>query len=126
MEYAENRSLYPKQIEALRVIANEAHGNAAQDLDFIIENMTYKVSKASFQFTLRALIKRGLVEKVGRQVINGKSRRMLRITELGRHKLALEDSNFRTSKPADPKTCETDEIEITDKLLSEINAKLKI
>ncbi len=120
VEYASNYPLYPKQVEALRVIANEANGNAPQSLDAIISNMTYTVTKQSFQFTLRSLIKRGLVEKVGRQTSYGKSRRMIKITELGRHKLALEDTRFVTSKPADPKTCEMDEVEKTDKLMKQI------
>lgn len=124
IEYAYNYPLYPKQIEALRVIANEENGNAPQDLDAILENLTYKVTKQSFQFTLRSLIKRGLVEKVGRKVINGKSRRMLKITELGRHKLAVESTVFASSKAADPKVCMMDEVEKTNKLIAEIEAAL--
>ena len=120
VEYASNYPLYPKQVEALRVIANEANGNAPQDLDTILSHMTYAVTKQSFQFTLRSLIKRGLVEKVGRKTIYGRSRRMLKVTELGRHKLALEDTSFVTSKPADPKTCEMDEVERTNKLMKQL------
>lgn len=124
IEYAYNYPLYPKQVEALRVIANEENANEPQDLDSILEKLTYKVSKQSFQFTLRSLISRGLVEKVGRKVINGKSRRMLKVTELGRHKLSLESVMFGTSKAADPKTCMADEIEKTDKLIEEITRSL--
>ena len=124
IEYGMNLPLSNKQIEALRVIANEENGNEPQDLDTVLSRLTYKTTKPSFQFTVRSLIKRGLIEKRSCETLRKKSRRFLAVTELGRHKLSAE--TYRASKPADPKTCGFDEVEKTDRLIAEIFAKFKV
>jgi hypothetical protein len=116
--YANNTPMTAKQLEALRVIANVDNGGEAQDLDSIISLLRYKTTKQSFQFTIRSLIKRELITKLDRECVRGKSRRLLAITPLGMNKLYSEDK--LAEKPADPKTCQVDEVAKTDRLLAEI------
>ena len=121
--YALNYPLVDKQYAALRVIANSENDGQPQTLDEIISRLPYDTTKPSFQFTLRALIKRGLVEKMPRQVVNGKSRRLIRVTPLGLHKIVTEA--WRATLPADLRTCQPDEVAKTDRLLKEIEEKFK-
>lgn len=107
-----------KQLEVIRVIANFDEGGKPLDLDTVISRLPYETTKMAFQFVLRGLIKRELVEKLERQSARGKSRRFLTVTPLGLHR--LESEFKRTHKPADRKTCEIDEIRETDKLLAQI------
>ena len=121
--YALNYPLVDKQYAALRVIANSENDGQPQTLDEIISRLPYDTTKPSFQFTLRALIKRGVVEKMPRQVVNGKSRRLIRVTPLGLHKIVTE--TWRATLPADLRTCQPDEVAKTDRLIKEIEEKFK-
>lgn len=118
IDYANNYPLVQKQFDALKVIANEKNGCAPMSLDDVIASLSYETTKASFQFTLRSLIKRGLVEKLPRQNIGGKSRRLLQVTPLGLHKIKTE--YMRDVKSADYRTCMIDEIAKTDRMIAEL------
>lgn len=87
-----NRLTY-KQMNCLVVIArgNPGMGETwAQfaDLDEILERIDYKTSKDSLQFTLRALIGRRLIRKVGMECRRGRQRVLFELTELGRTLIA--------------------------------------
>lgn len=117
--YGTNYPLTWKMVEALKVISNEENDHAPQTLDEVLSKLPYKVTKQAFQFTLRALIKRGLVRKLKRVKRDKKSRRMLQITPIGCHKLVTE--SWAAELAADAKTCEVDEVEKTNRLLRRIS-----
>ena len=73
-----------KQIEQMRVICAGNPDGTDLDLDQILERLTYGPSKQSFQFSLRALEKKGLIEDTGRELRRGRSRRVIAPTGLGR------------------------------------------
>lgn len=120
-DYAQSYPMTPKMYMALEVIANRDNDCEPQTLDSILAQLPYAPTKQAFQFTLRSMIKRGWVEKLNRKCVDGKSRRMLRITVMGLHKLSSE--KFIAMKAADSKTCLVDEIERTDKLIAKIKAE---
>jgi hypothetical protein len=122
-DYGNNLSLTEKAIEALRVISNAENNGMPIDLDTVLSRLAFHPTKQAFQFTLRALIKRGLVEKVGTAVIRGKRRRLLKITMLGLHK--MHSDSIRNISYADKKTCNEDETLKTDLLLKEIEDKFE-
>lgn len=112
-----------KQLEALRVIANEEHGGRAQDLDQIISRLSYKTTKQNFQFVVRSLIKRELIEKLECKTARGKKRRFLKITPLGLNR--LENEPKRADGIPDPKTSSVGERERTDRLIQDIEAQFE-
>lgn len=61
------------------------------DLDELLEVLPYKTTKQSIQFSIRALIKKGLVEKghTRQRSENRYHRRTLGLTTLGRAKAKL-------------------------------------
>lgn len=61
------------------------------DLDELLEVLPYKTTKQSIQFSIRALIKKGLVEKghTRQRSDNRHHRRTLGLTTLGRAKAKL-------------------------------------
>ena len=61
------------------------------DLDELLEVLPYKTTKQSIQFSMRALIKKGLVEKghTRQRSDNRYHRRTLGLTTLGRAKAKL-------------------------------------
>jgi len=68
-----------KQLELMRVITAQPE----TDLDEILELLRYVTSKQSLQFSIRALIKRGLVEKRGLVKRRGRARQVLAATAAG-------------------------------------------
>lgn len=63
------------------------------DLDQLLERLPYKTTKESLQFSIRALVNRGLVEKGDTELRRGRKRRTLRPTSM-----ALD--SLTTSAPA--------------------------
>ena len=55
--------LTTKQIELLTTIGRRNPDGAAVDLDQLIERLSYQPSKQSIQFSIRALIAHGLMQK---------------------------------------------------------------
>lgn len=75
--------LTEKQIEQLRVIGPGNPDGSDVDIDEILERLSYTTTKQSFQFSLRALINKGLVEKGPRVVRRGRERQTIKPTALG-------------------------------------------
>lgn len=121
--YAMCTPMTGKQLEVLRVIANKENGGRAQDIDRIISRLSYKTTKQSFQFVIRALIKRELIEKLDCKTARGKKRRFLKITSLGLNK--LENEPKRAEDIPDPKTTGVGERERTDRLIQELEEQFK-
>lgn len=72
-----------KQIELLTIIREGNPGGSLVDLDQLIERASYGPSKQSIQFSVRALIAKGLMEKAGPENRRGRSRVLFRITPAG-------------------------------------------
>lgn len=77
-------NLTAKQIELLRVIGAGNGPNNPCDLDEILERVRYETTKASLQFSIRALVGHGLIEKLPLEKRRGSQRRPIAVTELGR------------------------------------------
>jgi hypothetical protein len=76
--------LTTKQLELLRVIgAGNADGQPC-DMDEIVDFVRYETTKASLQFSIRALIKHGLIEKLPLVFRRGARRRPIGLTAAGR------------------------------------------
>lgn len=76
-------TLTEKQIEQLRVICPGNSDGTDLDIDEILERLSYRTTKNSFQFSLRALINKGLVVKGARAVRRGRERQTITPTPLG-------------------------------------------
>lgn len=121
--YAMHFPLTDKQIDALTVIANKDEGGKPLSLDEVIKRLSYSVTKQSFQFTLRSLIKRELVEKCDCEIVDRKRRRLLRITPLGLNRLHNE---LRRTEPAvNPLSVLVSEEQKTDELIEQIMQEYK-
>jgi len=53
------------------------------DLDEVIERVSYKPTKQSIQFSIRALVNHGLIEKGAQEKRRGRLRAIIRITPKG-------------------------------------------
>ena len=73
-----------KQIELMRVIVAGNGDNDPADLDEILERVRYATTKQSLQFSVRALIDHGLIEKRGTEKRRGRQRQVIAATKLGR------------------------------------------
>lgn len=78
------KSLSKKQIAILRILvrANPTDGTFC-DLDELLDRLPYKTTKESVQFSIRALEKRGLIEKKPLETRRGQGRRVLAPTIAG-------------------------------------------
>jgi hypothetical protein len=77
-----------KQLEIMKVVlaGNGTDGDAnliPVDLDELLERLGYQTTKASIQFSLRALIARGLMEKGEPENRRGRQRAIIKPTEKG-------------------------------------------
>lgn len=77
--------LTQKQVEVLRVIAAGNTDGTDADLDEILERVSYKPTKQAIQFSIRALIEHGLIEKTGAEKRRGRKRVLITATALGKH-----------------------------------------
>lgn len=75
--------LTEKQYEILRIIIKGVEGDYV-DLDQLLESLSYKTTKESMQFSIRALIKRRLIEKLPMECRRKRARVRYRITNEGR------------------------------------------
>lgn len=80
--------LTSKQIEIMRIL-KEGNGMDGDkpvpcDLDQLLERLPYTTTKDSIQFSIRALVKKELVEKKGIEVRRGRSRILLALTKSGK------------------------------------------
>lgn len=75
--------LTTKQIELLTTIGSRNPDGGAIDLDQLIERLSYKPSKQSIQFSIRALIAHALIQKDASEKRRGRTRTLLSLTALG-------------------------------------------
>jgi DNA-binding MarR family transcriptional regulator len=75
--------LTTKQRELMRVFVAGNGVDDVMDLDEVLENLEYDTTKQSLHFSIRALIKHGLVEKVGCEKRRGRRRQLLKVTPMG-------------------------------------------
>jgi repressor of nif and glnA expression len=76
--------LTAKQLELMRVITAANDDGTPCDMDQILERIRYHTTKDSLQFSLRVLIDRGLVKKLGIEKRRGAARRLITVTDEGR------------------------------------------
>jgi len=69
----------------MRVIIAGNDNGTPTDLDQVIERLKYETTKESVQFSIRALIKHGLIEKLGSDKRRGRRRVLIGATMLGNH-----------------------------------------
>ena len=72
-----------KQIELLKVVNAGNPDGTPTDLDELIERVSYKPTKQSIQFSIRALIAHGLIEKGTTEKRRGRMRAIIKITPAG-------------------------------------------
>lgn len=72
-----------KQIELLNTIGRRNPDGGAVDLDQLIERLTYKPTKQSVQFSIRALIAHGLIQKDTPEKRRGRTRTLISLTAQG-------------------------------------------
>ena len=77
--------LTSKQIELMRVITEANPDGTDIDLDQLIERLRYTTTQDSLQFSIRALIKRELIEKTGMEKRRDRRRILIRATDMGMH-----------------------------------------
>lgn len=77
------RLLTPKQLEVLMVIAKKNPDGSDVDLDELLERIPYETTKASMQFTIRAMVEGGCITKTGRAARRGRKRTTLQATAEG-------------------------------------------
>lgn len=86
-----------KQIELLNTIGRRNPDGSAVDLDQLIERLSYKPTKQSIQFSIRALIAHGLIQKDAPEKRRGRTRTLISLTEkggimVGKPKLSLVET----------------------------------
>ena len=86
------KSLTLKQMEALNFIVRGNPDGSFVDLDQMLERVSYRPTKAAFQFTIRTLIERGLIEKKGPEYRRAAKRIIYAPTMAGYE----ENRSFRT------------------------------
>jgi len=72
-----------KQLELMRVVIAKNEDGSPTDLDQIIDRINYATTKQSIQFTVRSLVKHGLIEKVGVEKRRDRQRVLIVSTDLG-------------------------------------------
>lgn len=96
--------LTSKQIQLLTVIAKGAGPGDPYDLDQILDNLGYETTKQSLQFSIRALIAKSLIMKMGMQKRRGRQRRVIAATPAGKAMVGIKDEPARDyiEVPEDP------------------------
>jgi len=72
-----------KQTKIMNTIVKGNPDGTFCDLDQLLNNLPYKTTKSSLQFSLRALIKKGFVEKGDLRKRDGQHRRIIKPTYKG-------------------------------------------
>ena len=68
-----------KQMILLSEVAKGQKDNELVDMDQLVDHISYRPSKESLHFSLRALIKQGFIEKAGLEQRRGKKRITFRL-----------------------------------------------
>lgn len=72
-----------KQMQIMNVIVKANEDGSFVDMDQLLERIPYETTKDSMQFSLRALISHKLITKGERESRRGRSRVIIKPTELG-------------------------------------------
>jgi len=91
--------LTTKQIELLTTIGRRNPDGAAVDLDQLIERLSYQPSKQSIQFSIRALIAHGLIQKDAPEKRRGRTRTLISLTEAGQIMIGKPKTSFVETIP---------------------------
>jgi DNA-binding MarR family transcriptional regulator len=91
--------LTTKQIELLTTIGRRNPDGAAVDLDQLIERLSYQPSKQSIQFSIRALIAHGLIQKDAPEKRRGRTRTLISLTEAGQIMIGKPKASFVETIP---------------------------
>jgi DNA-binding MarR family transcriptional regulator len=75
--------LTTKQIDFLNTVGRRNPDGGALDLDQLIERLMHKPSKQSVQFSIRALIAHGLIQKDAPEKRRGRTRTIISLTKAG-------------------------------------------
>lgn len=86
--------LTSKQIELLQLIRDANTDGSSIDLDQLLERVSYKPSKQSIQFSLRALIAHNLIKKGPNEKRRNRTRAIIMLTELGQSVTGKKKSGF--------------------------------
>lgn len=82
------KGVTPYQFEALlKVREIEAASGRLADFDQVLEKLSWTPSKESAQFTIRAIIAKGFMEKMPVETRRGRNRVLYRVTEKGKRAL---------------------------------------
>ncbi len=84
--------LTKKQMHVLSVIARGGDDGDFLDLDQLLEKINYETTKASMHFTLRGLLRRGMIEKKDRELRRGRLRIILAPTVKGQGMVRTDSS----------------------------------
>jgi DNA-binding MarR family transcriptional regulator len=93
--------LTTKQLELLAVIGARNPDGGATDLDQILERLTYKPTKQSLQFSIRALIAHGLIQKDAPEKRRGRTRTLISLTPQGQMMSGRRDTPMVVSEADD-------------------------
>lgn len=81
--------LSDKQISIMTVIIKANDDGSLVDLDQILERLDYTTTKQSLQFSLRALIGHGVIQKAGSEKRRNRVRTLIRATQMGKDLLSV-------------------------------------
>jgi DNA-binding PadR family transcriptional regulator len=81
------KGVTPYQLELLKAARAAHDAGAPLDLDQLLDTLSWEPSKESLQFTIRALIKRGLIVKSDLELRRGRRRVSFLMTADGRQLL---------------------------------------
>lgn len=90
-----------KQIQVMKVIIKgnkDAAGWSPVDMDELLERIPYETSKASMQFTIRYLIKKGCITKATEKR-RGYTRAIYQPTVQGKSMVQAEDQHWLETAP---------------------------
>jgi DNA-binding MarR family transcriptional regulator len=82
-----------KQLALINLLAKRNPDGSALDLDQISEGLPYKPSKQSLQFSIRALVTHGLIEKAPSEKRRGRMRCLIVLTRAGEHVAGLKSKS---------------------------------
>lgn len=109
-------NLTQKQRALLEVIARGNKDGSKVDMRQLTDLLPYKPSLESLHFSIRALVKHGLIEKMPLEKREGRLKRPLQVTPLGMH--------FSCIHITTPKVIVTEEVEELSRELDELGLNL--
>lgn len=91
--------LTTKQLALMRVLIEKNQDGSFQDLDQIVGKVSYRPTKQALQFSIRALVKHGLIKKLPMENRRGRIRTVIQATDKG---LAVMGRGGAASFVSDP------------------------